>query len=358
MVQRWRMNSIKLSYDIMSNSRSLLFLGTILLFGSCAEEKEILISEPPFEEVCVLNQNEELLGQINSIDYVNDTSFVVCSASQIYLYGFSGDLIRKIGRSERAKAEYVSPRIVRYGSNHIVAWDGMLGKFIWFNMDGQALGEVGCETAVSDFIVDGDYLWIYTADAESDGCVVKLNVNTGEAESQNFILVDGGHHILTRWSSRAPMVMDDGVLWCMPKNKLEIYRSDSDQTCRFESSSFTAENIDDPNSLISARQKMEEYLCNNSVVVAIHPMKRDMRVLTAEGYLQRTKDGLDRSHRYYSVYSVNLSSEKAKCLIRFPQESFSLDHLMIGPNCFYCLSHKVSGEDDQYAIEKIVLGSN
>ena len=322
---------------------------------ACAGKGETPLSDPPFDEICTLSQEEEPLGEINSIDYVNDSTFVLCTESQIYLYDFSGSLIRKIGRMGHARSEYISPRIARYGSDRIVVWDGMQAKFLCYGMDGEYLGETGFDTGVSDFLVDGDYLWIYSSNAKSDACILKMNTLTGEYEALDFMPVSGGHHLLIRWMSRAPMAICDDVLWCMPKNKLEIYRSNSSKIISLESDSFNARDVDDPVSLIRAREKMEEYMRNNSFVVAVRPKGSVIQVLTTEGYVKEIEGEMDRSHRYYSIYSYNQSNGKTDCAVRFPFDSFSPYLVMTGSDGFYCLSHKVTEGEDQYRLEKLVL---
>ena len=322
---------------------------------ACAGKGETPLSDPPFDEICTLSQEEEPLGEINSIDYVSDSTFVLCTESQIYLYDFSGSLIRKIGRMGHARSEYISPRIARYGSDRIVVWDGMQAIFLCYGMDGEYLGETGFDTGVSDFLVDGDYLWIYSSNAKSDACILKMNTLTGEYEALDFMPVSGGHHLLIRWMSRAPMAICDDVLWCMPKNKLEIYRSNSSKIISLESDSFNARDVDDPVSLIRAREKMEEYMRNNSFVVAVRPKGSVIQVLTTEGYVKEIEGEMDRSHRYYSIYSYNQSNGKTDCAVRFPFDSFSPYLVMTGSDGFYCLSHKVTEGEDQYRLEKLVL---
>ena len=322
---------------------------------ACAGKGETPLSDPPFDEICTLSQEEEPLGAINSIDYVSDSTFVLCTESQIYLYDFSGSLIRKIGRMGHARSEYISPRIARYGSDRIVVWDGMQAKFLCYGMDGEYLGETTFDTGVSDFLVDGDCLLVYTANKKSDRCIVKLDLASGETETQEFMPVGSGHHVLARWVSRAPMALENGVLWCMPKNKLDIYRSDRSEVIHLNSDSFKAADIDDPQAVIADREKMEEYLHDNSFVLAVHPMDRVVHVLAAEGYLRKTNMEMDRTHRYYAAYSYDKSTGKVKKLARFPQASFSPEQVMVGPDGFYCLSHKVTEGEDQYRLEKLVL---
>lgn len=340
----------------MLNFRFLFVIaGMSLLFHACMEKGDTPVSEPPFEEICTLNQEEELLGRMNSIDYIRDSLFVVCTESQIYLYDFSGTRVRKIGRAGRTKSEYVAPMIVRADQDRIFVWDGMLAKFLWFSVEGELLGERFFDKGVSDFLVDGDCLWIYTADNESDRCICKLNLENGETEIQDFLPVVGAHHVLVRWTSRAPMAMKEGVLWCMPKNRLEIYRSDDSRVLRIKSESFKVEEVDEPKAITDDREKTMEYLYNNPFVLAVRPTDRSVQVLTAEGQLKMTKTGMDRSRRFYSVYSYDLSNDTTRKLIRFSQGAFSPENLMIGPDGFYCLAHKIVGEDDQYRLERLVL---
>ena len=68
----------------------------------------------------------------------------------------------------------------------------------------------------------------------------------------------------------------------MPKNKLDIYRSDRSEVIHLKSDSFKAADIDDTQAVIADREKMEEYLHDNSFVLAVHPMNRVVHVLTAE----------------------------------------------------------------------------
>lgn len=100
---------------------------------------------------------------------------------------------------------------------------------------------------------------------------------------------------------------------------------------------------------------MEEYMYNTPFVVSILPGRDSFLVLTAEGFLLKTEDGPDRSNRFYTIYSIHPSNGRSRTLVRFPQESFSPDQLMCGPESFYCLSHRVEGEEDVYYLEKIVI---
>lgn len=203
--------------SILTAFVAVMALCPIPLLVSCRAEKDIRISPPPFVEICSLDQDGAALGVINSMDYVCDTAFVLCTDTQVYLFSFSGSLIRTIGRTGRANLEYSFPRVVRSDSDRIFVWDGMLAKFIWFDMDGQPEGECRFDRGVSDFIVDGDCLWIYSSNKESDTCIVRLDYLSGEAADHDFMHVEGGHHILVRWMSRAPLCIRDGVVWSIPR---------------------------------------------------------------------------------------------------------------------------------------------
>ena len=179
-----------------------------------------------------------------------------------------------------------------------------------------------------------------------------MGIAFGEATDEDFQRVEGGHHILVRWMSRAPLCIRDGVVWSMPKNKLELCRSDSPERLQITSSSFQEKEVFDPKAVINDREKMEEYMCSTPFVVSMLPGRESFLVLTAEGFLLKTENGLDRSNRFYTIYSVFPSSGRSRALISFPQESFSPDQLMFGPDCFYCLSHRVEGDEDMYYLEK------
>lgn len=332
-----------------------VLLGAALLFCACAGKEDTPVSEPPFEAVCMLNQEEEPLGLVNSIDYVRDSLFAVSTESQVLLFDFSGSPVRKIGRSGRSKSEYVAPMIVRADSDRIFVWDGMLTKFIWFSVEGELLGERLFETAISDFLVDGDRLWIYTAYKNEDSVIARLDLESGAVEYQPVFPVEDEHLVLVRWMARAPMAIKDGVLWCMPKDRLEIYRSDNSRVLRLQSGSFKVEEVDDPKAIIGNLEKMQDYLCNNPFVLAVRPTDRNIQVLTVEGRVKKTAAGVDRSRRYYSAYSYDLSVDETRQLVRFSQEAFSPDQLMTGPDGFYFLSHKIVDGDDQYCLEKLIL---
>ncbi len=334
-----------------------IVIGTILIFHSCSGVEDVPLSEYPFEELCVLSEPEgEPLGNIMSMDYVNDTSFVICTASQVYLYSFSGSLIRKIGINGRAQSEYIFPLIVRSDSRRIFVVDGMQLKIISYDLEGNPLSEVSYEKSFSDLAIDGDKLWLYTTLMDEERCIVKLDIGSGDTEVQDFLRYDGAHSVLNHLQARAPLALVDGVLWGMTRSRLELHRSDGLPAIKFKSKTFKVESVDDADTFSS--DDIYYYLNENPAVLSILPDGDKMLVLTQEGYTKYDGAESDISHCYFSLYSVSMSNGDADCILRFPYMFwFSFTNMICGPHSFYFLfNHDNEDEGDSYCtLNRLIL---
>lgn len=120
----------------MKKAALLFSVSFSLSILSACSESTIDITKAPTEQICVLRENLDLIGEPYSFAIADDRRFVVTDFTNVFLYSANGEQIRQIGNAGRAPFEYLNPSCVKIYKDTIYVWSANSLKFISYTMEG------------------------------------------------------------------------------------------------------------------------------------------------------------------------------------------------------------------------------
>lgn len=298
-------------------TRILLFpLAACLFFGCVADRDiDIVIEDAPAESICVLS-NSEPLGQLRSFCVVSNNFFAANTSDSVLLYGSDGKFIRRIGNQGRANGEYVMPWCVRSHGDNLVVWDADQLKFIEYDMDGNYIAQYKYDSALNDFRVYGDIIYIYTAGRRNESVIDILNL---KEETLNGIYpASDAHKALSHSVNGMALGFYDGHLFFAPKDKLEAlsYELDADEVKlvgSVSSDSFLVPEAGNDKNLVRDRKKLDAFLNGSSRTVFLYNRESSIYLVSLEGVSERDENNrLSNEGRFYSLYRLDGKNARAK----------------------------------------------
>ena len=330
----------------------LLFAAIPLLAAGCSHSSHVVFSEPDSRLICRLDDHETLVGNINSLCFLSDMSFVVSARNSeaISVFDLSGELLNIINRSGRGQLEYYSPGRVRTWNGRIVVWSTSLLKFIEYEPDGTPIREWQYPSACSDFLVTEKYIVIYTNGIRDSHIIDLLNKETGEV---SFVGKEAvwSHKVLNVNDAVSPFCIDGDILYYMPRNELSIWAcnletGDISRVATWTSPSFVVEDLQDD--IIPDRNKLIPFLQKNSLVVGLCKTDCAFMALTFEG---DNRSNAGSGKRYYSLYTVSGQDVAASHFLM--SDIAEYDRITEWKGQFYYLRHHISDSgDDVYELRK------
>jgi len=291
-------------------TRVLLFLFASFFIIGCVAKREAgtVIEDAPGERICELS-NSDPLGQLRSFCVVSKDYFAANTSDSVILFGSDGRFIRRIGSQGRANGEYIMPWCVRSNGNNLFVWDADQLKFIEYDINGNLISQYQYDSALNDFRVDGDILYIYTAGRRNESVIDILNLKDGTLNGINP--ASDAHKALSHSVNGMALDINNGHLLFAPKDRLEAfsYESDTDDARLLgsvQSDSFVVpEDINDKN-LLSNRKKLDALLNGSSRTVFIFNREGAIFLVSLEGISERDeKNRLSNVGRYYSLYRLD-----------------------------------------------------
>ena len=325
--------------------KASLFVGVLLLAG-CSRFPEVKFSIPQAETICTLQDSGVPLGEVNSLAFLNDSTFVVTArgVDKLYLFGTDGILKDTINHSGRASFEYLTPDIVRCEGGKITVWSKDLLKFIEYEADGIPAGEWNYPSACRDFRVTKDAIIIYTSGTRDDYVIDRLDKTTGKA-TEAGPKASWSHKALNVNGAVAPLHIQESTVYYLTRDALEIHAFDFEKgqdtvACVWDSSTFLRESVEED--IIPDYSRLIPYLQRNSLPVALIRPSGMFQVLAFEG--DNTTD--EKPGRFFTLYTPDST-------FHFRLEEFAqYDRITTWKESFYFLSHSVR-EDDLYELRKM-----
>lgn len=339
---------------------AFLFAAALMLI-SCGGNRsgEVLISGLNPETVCVISQEDHSIGNLNSLDVMEDGRFLLSTDNEVLLFDAGGKLLREIGKSGRASGEYSMPMAVRAYGNVIYVWSAMSLKFIAYDLDGHFMAEYPYASALHDFMPGEGKLFIYAAGIRKENVIDIYSLKTKMVDTS--LTKASENHKLVSWFAVTPMCVSGDVLYYMSRDGLKVYRYDlnasegPEEVCEFESGSFRIPDVRETKLVNSHRGNKDKYLNESSFVLQIVPVdKEHFKVMTSEGSFRREGKRLNDDERYFSIY--NVSAEKSGRVRSFPSsaiDDFAL--ISVVGNVMYFIGHSIEDEDDVYTLNRLAL---
>ena len=296
----------------ISNMHKLVsFAGfcSLLLMFSCTGKSSGTVTDAPSKTVCALQENIAPVGRPMSFAMNDDGSFVLTDLKSVYLYSAGGEQLKQIGRSGRARYEYLTPLSVKIQNDTVYVWSAGSLEFITYTTDGEPLAEYPYRSAIKDFLPVGDLIFIYTAGNAGENIVDIYDMKKGEVV-QSLGKSTPEHRVLLHAAYPSPLCEKDGLVYFAAKDGLDIYCYDpatgeSSQMAGPDSDSFLIEKLQENSSLEKNSAERGDYLWSNSQTLYLFTEDGELMLLTIGGKLKRNGEDIDYSDRLYSLYNLS-----------------------------------------------------
>ena len=301
----------------ISNTHKLVsFAGfcSLLLMFSCTGKSSGTVTDAPSKTVCALQENISIIAEPVSFAVADNGCFVLTDFKNVYLYSSDGRQLRQIGHSGRAQFEYLNPSCVKIHKDTIYVWSANSMEFITYTMDGESVAEYQYGSAITDFVPDDDYIFIYTAGNRFEN-IVDIYDKSSQKTASSLTEASPEHKLLLHTWASVPMCIMDNHLYYAPKDRLEILCYDMNgnkltTAAEIDSDSFHVEEISDYDSMARDRRKRSPYLRENSQTLALFQEDGKMFLLTIEGEGKMTDDAYDTSGLHFGLYSADRKGDK------------------------------------------------
>ena len=340
------------------NKNYIALLSFLLCVISCADNVEHSLEEAGMKNVCKLEENLIPIKLPQSFDILDDNRFVMTDWEGVYLYDFNGKQLSQIGISGRAQYEYNRPSIVRVYDNKIYVWSSATLKFIEYDSDGTPIAEYEYNSAVTDFRVSEDEIFIYTAGRKVAN-IIDVYDKSSETVTNSLTPSTREHRFSLRNISSSPMYYDGESLVYASKDKLNIYlyspeSKQTEQISSFSSKSFKVESVADTTILYTDWDKTLKYYNENLIALFICPSDKGYYMIAAEGKFEMKNNEIIDGTRYIALYDIR--SKDSKHVASYKYSSIATQHLFAYYNGkLYIIDHSMDENDDIYTMKSMDL---
>lgn len=198
-----------------------------------------------------LDQDEQLLGEVNSAAQLDDGSFAVATEDPgVFLFDADGSFIRMLGRAGQGPFEYQGSLVVRATQQKVAVWDKGNRKLMEFAPDGTNLREwTQIGQNVSDFVVWNDTLYAYQSGGANEDYLMMYRHDARDEAIRRFGDAPGEHFALALLDGSDPITYDSArerVLYASPAEPIvHLYdpADDSQNKWRIEDPRFTTDAV-------------------------------------------------------------------------------------------------------------------
>ncbi len=313
----------------------------LLLFVclSCKERKDNYANfTTDYEPVVSLKENIELVGNVQSFNFLNKDTLVVAASNPlgIYLYSTtSGMQLSRVGNYGGGPYEYKNPAIVKVHNNKIYVWDSQMLKLIVYNNKGLAVNEyTRFDQAIEDFVIYKNKICFYFSGGHSS-LVGVFNLEDKQL-LYGAIKTSEAHKLLSTNACAKPMFLDNNNILFTSSNALEVKLLNLDNYEIATKGSiideeFKANSIKNAADIVNSNSnKLIDYLMNSSYVKRIFKTDDSIIVNADTGYFYLNDDkSLNTSKRITKFYILDHDLN----LIGVSQSDYDLDN----QNCLISL---------------------
>ena len=264
-----------------------LWLLLLLVAAGCkGRDGKVEEREMQLRTVCTLEENLTLLGMPYSMDMAPDGSFVVSDLTNVIGYDMAGHQVFAWSKKGRGPYEYSECHQVRILGDTVYVWDGSCARLIAYDRDGNGLWTWDYDSGLCDFLPAGSSIFIYPAGRRWDRIVDELDLKTMSVV-RSYGSSSLAHKTLQSMGSVAPMTVHDGVLYFMPKDRMDLYRAMPDGAGeaalveQFSSDSFRCKELGEDLFAVNPIAGIE-FLLQNSYVVSVFFDDASYKILTVE----------------------------------------------------------------------------
>ena len=260
----------------------LLFSCNIAVTVSCCEP-QVTFESVPHQTVCSIPDSIGIDFPY-CMEVLDETHFALSTFDKVLLFTTDGTCMGTIGNSGRAAGEYSFPLKVRRGApGELFVWSANTMRFLRYTLEGRFINAYPYESALSDFMVKDNLLYIYTAGNRGD-CIIDIyDINDNSIIGKDDKCSEY-HKLLTTTISSSPICLIDGLVYYSPKDKLEIRNLVNGNTeRRLNSSSFHLNRRIKPDVIRSDRTEKQKFMSTTSYICGLLPHNDEFFVLSYEG---------------------------------------------------------------------------
>ena len=313
-----------------------------------------------YENVCELSENLGLLSNISSFCFVDSSLFVVSTTkpSKLFIYDISGKQIAKIGNNGRGPNEYLNISLVKTYNEKIYVWCDKQLKLIVFNKKGVPLKEYkNFNKAIRDFIPYENDVYFYLAGGIENGLIEIYNLNQEKSKGK-YYNPSNEHNLLGILKYSGGMTIHNNKLLFSSADKLVINSLDllSSEMIdfNFRDVDFKVTKVENDSRQIvnRKRNKVFEYINNNSVVTGLYSLSNNILLTTEIGYYIKEGKRLSNKNRYKKWFVIS-NNMHIKYAIQVKQE-WDLDSSLIYEynGDLYMIILKIKKEEMYYYLVK------
>jgi hypothetical protein len=293
--------------------RKCLIVFLLFIFAGCGvndrqkeEQKSIL-----FHYVCSLDERKTTIGRATSIDVASDGSFLVSNGSDIIGYDSLGHQRFVWNKKGRGPNEYLVSQQVRAAESAVFVWDSGSTKLLAYDRNGNGLWTYEYNSAICGFYPTDSSIYFYPCGRKWEYVVQELDI-----ESMSVIHSFGSssmsHKAFQSMNSAVPLTIQDGTLYYMARDKLDLFQVESENERlveHFSSKTFRCQDITEDLFAINPQSGIE-FISRNSFVVSVS-VGKSTKILTAEGTanperIQQTGSvKLSNNALVYRLYEIN-----------------------------------------------------
>lgn len=332
----------------MMKLKSLWLLLPLVAAGCHGRDGKVAEKEILLQPVCSLEENLTLQGEPYSMDMAPDGSFVVTDLTNIVGYDPAGHQIFAWSKKGRGPYEYTECRRVRLSGDTVYVWDSASARLIAYDRDGNGLWAWDYGSGICDFLPAGSSIFIYPAGIRWEHIVEELDLETMSVV-RSYGTSSFAQKVLHSMGSAVPMTFRDGVLYFMPKDKMDLYRAVPDGAGEtalvesFPSESFHCKKLSEDLFAVNPLSGID-FLLQNSFVVSVVVDGASYKVLTIEGAANvgGQKDGviqLEKDDRVIRLYRIGRNSRSVSSM----EASLNLTLIAERNGDFYALEEGPGG---------------
>tara|TARA_A100000171_G_C2136961_1_gene151069 strand:+ start:3245 stop:4339 length:1095 start_codon:yes stop_codon:yes gene_type:complete len=321
------------------------------------------------DSISILDEDNELLGQISSMAFITKSKFVVATkAGSIVTYNLMGERVGGFSNIGTGPYEYVSPGKIKIYDNRIYLWCSQLLKLIVFDLEGNPIQEyTKFSTAIKDFVVVDNKIYFYMSGGSLYSLIEVYDLNTQKSIAFHGE-EDRSSEILSMLSCSGGLAINNGNIYFSPVGQLKIESIKNGSIIMQKSlvdNEFRVTELDNVNygKLRDDIEARVNYVNQNSYVGGIFIINNQIVIKTDVGQFVYDNVWDSKTWNISKRYEKYFILDEELNLIATYKRPFSLNC----KNCLYAENsenlyfltevEKANGDDYEYQLNKLVFDS-
>ncbi len=258
------------------------------------------------ERVCVLGEDKNALGAVGDFAFINDTTLLVQSDENIFLYSIDGEQLGVVGRRGQARGEYIYASRLRIYGDKLYLLCSYTQKIVIYDLHGNFIEEyVGVNLHPRDFVVVGELIYFYYGGSGTDKSYILVYDTSTHRVITTHEPYKDVDKMLTFYGASNGLagLYEDGMIYVKPST-LETYKVSGERGEKHE----LLFDISSPNYIVDDSIDFSTVMQNAEIILDfIHANGNIMMVELFENTLYIvTSDSVDRFRSGAYLYNNSL----------------------------------------------------